>query len=157
MLRLMFSVRVGADEVAAQLDIQTSFAVINQTLDPLETNLLLHVLGYGEHSGLDPQSNQRVLVSLLRRALERWSVRMPLLIVLEDMHWVDSASSDVLAELARDVESRRCLLLTTSRPGWTPAWEAEGIGLDALGDSNAPALVDAVVVAPVDAPLPDTR
>jgi adenylate cyclase len=156
MLRLMFSIRVGADEVAAQLDIQNSFAVINQTLDPLETILLLHVLGYGEHSGLDPQSRQRVLVSLLRRALEHWSVRMPLLIVLEDMHWVDSASSAVLGELARDVESRRCLLLTTSRPGWTPGWKAESIALDALGDAPARALIDSVFGVPVDDALADT-
>src|SRR5260221_429021 len=143
-LRLMFSVRPGADEAAAQVDIQNSFAVINQTLDPLEIKLLLHVLGYGENSGLDPQSNQRVLVSLLRRALKHWSARMPLLIVLEDMHWVDSASSDVLAELARDIESRCCLLLTTSRPAWTPIWEAESIALHALGEATARALVDLV-------------
>jgi tetratricopeptide (TPR) repeat protein len=155
-LRLMFAVRPGADEVSAQIDIERSFSELQVTVDPLDTELLLDVLGYGEHSGLDPHSRQRVLVSLLRRVLERWSERALVVLVLEDMHWVDSASSAVLAELARDVESRRCLLLSTSRPGWTPGWEAENIALEALGDANARALVESAFGAPVDDALVET-
>ncbi len=156
LLRLILTVRPGADEVAAQADIERSFAGIQEALDPLDTKLLLDVLGYGDRSGLDPQSKQRVLVSLLRRILERGCARAPVLIVLEDMHWVDSASSAVLVEMARYIRSRRCLLLTTSRPGWTPGWAADTITLEALDDGNARALVESVLGAPVDAALTET-
>jgi tetratricopeptide (TPR) repeat protein len=156
LLRLVFSVRHGADEASAQADMQRSFAHIDETLDPLETLALLDVLGYGEHFGLDPQSKQRVLVSVLRRVLRRWSQSTVLLIVVEDLHWVDSASNAVLSELARDLELRRYLLLTTSRLGWSPGWVSETILLEALASVTARTLVESVFGAPVDDALAET-
>ena len=48
------------------------------------------------------------------------------------------------------------MLLTTSRPGWTPGWEADSIALDALGDATARALVESVFGVPVDDALAET-
>jgi DNA-binding winged helix-turn-helix (wHTH) protein/predicted ATPase len=51
----------------------------------------------------------------LAEALERLTVRQPLLLVLEDLHWSDPSTLDVLAVLARRREPARLLLLGTYR------------------------------------------
>lgn len=150
LMRFIFAIRGGADRQAAQASIERGFALLGESIDPRESLLLLDILGYGEHSGLDPQSRQRVLVSLLRRLLRRWSDHTALLIVTEDLHWIDSASSAVLVKVAGDVEAHGSLLLTTSRPGWTPPWPAETIVLESLIDTNARAMVELAFGRPVD-------
>jgi DNA-binding winged helix-turn-helix (wHTH) protein/predicted ATPase len=52
----------------------------------------------------------------LAEALERLTARQPLVLVLEDLHWCDASTLDVLAMLARRRESARLLLLGTYRP-----------------------------------------
>ena len=56
----------------------------------------------------------------------------------------------------RDVASRRCLLVTTSRPGWTPPAQASIVALEPLAESNARALVESAFGAPVDEALAET-
>jgi adenylate cyclase len=153
LLRLIFSIVPGAAEIEARAAIARGMTEIGGPWDPLDALLLLHVLGYGEYSGLDPQSKQGVLVNLLRRLLERWAGRTPVLIILEDLHWVDSASNAVLIEIARDVVSRRCLLVMTSRAGWTPPSPTSIIALEPLAESNARALIESAFGVPVDEAL----
>ena len=156
LLRLVFSILPGADEVEARVEIARGMHEIGGTWDPLDTLLVLDVLGYGEYSGLDPQSKQGVLVNFLRRLLERWAGRTPVLIILEDLQWIDSASYAILIEIARDVASRRCLLVMTSRPGWTPPAPSSVVALEPLAESDARTLVESAFGAPVDAALAET-
>jgi predicted ATPase/DNA-binding winged helix-turn-helix (wHTH) protein len=51
----------------------------------------------------------------LAEALDLLTARQPLLLVLEDLHWCDSSTLDLLAVLARRRESARLLLLGTYR------------------------------------------
>jgi predicted ATPase/DNA-binding winged helix-turn-helix (wHTH) protein len=51
----------------------------------------------------------------LAEALERLTARQPLLLVLEDLHWSDASTLDLLAMLARRREPARLLLLGTYR------------------------------------------
>jgi AAA ATPase domain len=56
---------------------------------------------------------------MLREAaecLEAVSTEQPLVLVLEDLHWSDHATLDLLAWLARRREPARLLVLGTSRP-----------------------------------------
>src|SRR5262249_59037481 len=48
--------------------------------------------------------------------LEDVTAQTPLLLVLEDLHWSDTATLDLLAYLARRQEPARLLLLGTYRP-----------------------------------------
>src|SRR5262249_9096687 len=52
----------------------------------------------------------------MARALEILSAEKPLVLVLEDLHWSDYATLDLLAVLARRQESVRLLVLGTYRP-----------------------------------------
>jgi predicted ATPase len=52
----------------------------------------------------------------LAEALERLTARPPLLLVLEDLHWCDASTLDLLAMLAGRREPARLLVLGTYRP-----------------------------------------
>jgi DNA-binding winged helix-turn-helix (wHTH) protein/predicted ATPase len=52
----------------------------------------------------------------MARALEVLSTERPLVLVLEDLHWSDYATLDLLSVLARRQESARLLVLGTYRP-----------------------------------------
>ncbi len=156
LLRFVFGVPRGTEESLAREGIARGFSAIGEEADPMDTALLLDVLGYREHSGFDPQSKQRVLVNLLRRIVRLRTERSPLIVLFEDLHWADSASIAVVGELARDIPARACLVLTTSRPGWMPPWPAESIVLDPLPEQGARSLVEAAFGTAVETELADT-
>jgi tetratricopeptide (TPR) repeat protein len=69
-------------------------------------------------SSPDP-SGPRQQTSVLMDSLELMtneSAKRPLLICLEDLHWVDSASSQLLLFLARNIKKLRILMVGTYRP-----------------------------------------
>src|SRR5213080_4075525 len=53
-------------------------------------------------SSLDPQQEQRRLFSLLLDFFTRQAARQPLLFALEDLHWSDDTSLELLLYLARE-------------------------------------------------------
>ncbi|WP_338758299.1 AAA family ATPase [Nocardia vulneris] len=68
----------------------------------------------------------------------------PLLIIAEDVHWLDPASAEVLAFLARRIEAEPLALVVTSREGRTPLADAglTVMRLGGLADDDAAALLD---------------
>jgi class 3 adenylate cyclase/DNA-binding SARP family transcriptional activator/tetratricopeptide (TPR) repeat protein len=46
----------------------------------------------------------------------------PLLVVIEDAHWIDRTSEEFLTELVDELPSVPVLLLATYRPGYNPPW-----------------------------------
>jgi tetratricopeptide (TPR) repeat protein len=65
---------------------------------------------------LDPQARAALLQTLLLDHLRECAAATPLLIVLEDAHWIDPASQALLEFLARNTADEKCLLLVSSRP-----------------------------------------
>jgi DNA-binding winged helix-turn-helix (wHTH) protein/tetratricopeptide (TPR) repeat protein len=53
----------------------------------------------------------------MAEALEAISVDAPLLLLLEDLHWSDPSTLDLIAWIAQRAESARLLILCTYRPG----------------------------------------
>jgi class 3 adenylate cyclase/tetratricopeptide (TPR) repeat protein len=64
---------------------------------------------------LDPQARDELLRFLLLDCLRDRAARGPLLLVLEDCHWVDPASQALLEFLARNLADQPVLLLITAR------------------------------------------
>jgi predicted ATPase len=60
-------------------------------------------------------TRDRMLRELVE-ALDAQSLDDPLVLVLEDLHWSDSSTIDLLARVARRREPARLLVLGTSRP-----------------------------------------
>jgi DNA-binding NtrC family response regulator/tetratricopeptide (TPR) repeat protein len=87
---------------------------------------LLHVLGLepeAEHvAGLGPEVTKARVVETLRQVLLRRSRENPLVVVIEDLHWIDRTSEECLASLAEIVGGLRLLLVCTYRHGYRPPW-----------------------------------
>jgi len=70
-------------------------------------------------------------------------------VVLEDVHWIDEASSEVLKEILGDVPGLRLLALVAQLPGWTAPWTlwgwTERITVRPLSESDAALLAGAVL------------
>ncbi|MGW4395993.1 AAA family ATPase [Amycolatopsis nivea] len=85
------------------------------------------------------------------------AVAKPVLVIAEDVHWLDRASADVLAFVARRIETEPVALLATLRDGSGPLLDA-GLclmPLDRLSDDAAAELLDSV--APRLDPMVRTR
>jgi DNA-binding SARP family transcriptional activator len=62
-------------------------------------------------------TSQLHLFEAVRTALERLSATAPVVLVLEDLHWADGSTLDLLAYLAHAVRDGRVLIVATWRPG----------------------------------------
>lgn len=69
---------------------------------------------------LDPELRQRRLAALLQVVLSQQA--QPLVLCLEDIHWADEASLNVLNQMMGGMEKTAVLLLATYRPEWSPGW-----------------------------------
>ena len=81
-------------------------------------------------AALEPRRRQEALFSLTAAILQDRAETRPLLIVMEDVHWLDEASATLMESVARSIERSPIVLLIVQRP----ALEGQSIlpGLDAL-------------------------
>ncbi len=89
-----------------------------------------------------------------RRALEALSAiigalarRQPLVAVVEDAHWIDPSSLELLQESLDQLVASRLLLLVTARPEFKPDWrhaQAVQIQLDRLSRRDRAAMIERV-------------
>jgi predicted Ser/Thr protein kinase len=61
-------------------------------------------------------ANKERMVRELGDALSALAARSPLLLLLEDVHWVDASTADVLRYLSHRIDRHRILLVATTRP-----------------------------------------
>jgi class 3 adenylate cyclase len=71
---------------------------------------------------IDPIEQERFVAGLLRRLFRALGTADPLLIHLDDAHWIDPQSERLLAELADVASTTRVLLLLNFRPEFQAAW-----------------------------------
>jgi transcriptional regulator with AAA-type ATPase domain/tetratricopeptide (TPR) repeat protein len=95
-------------------------------IDPAEAApYLLQFLGVKPASDqldkLNPEATQARTVDVLRRMIVQASRRRPLILVVEDLHWVDAAST-ALASLIEGLDRISVLVLFTYRPGYKLPW-----------------------------------
>jgi predicted ATPase len=77
------------------------------------------LLGDSERERLQPQLSGETPVRMLRElaeALEAFTITIPLVLVLEDLHWSDVSTVNMLTYLAQRRETARLLVLGTYRP-----------------------------------------
>src|SRR5215470_4590274 len=79
------------------------------------------------------------------------SEQEPLVLVVENMHWIDTASDEFLASLATSLPGHRVLLVLTARPGYVAPWVspplAETLTVEGLGAGDVRGMVRSLLVA----------
>ena len=74
---------------------------------------------------MDPQTRRRRTFEALKRATMRASLDQPLLLIYEDLHWIDSETQGFLDNLVESIGSARILLVTNYRPEYRHDWGAK--------------------------------
>jgi hypothetical protein len=121
------SFRVSAGEaeqdVAQKLEMGMSGLGVYSTRN---LGLLLHLLGLkvpdDSLKGLDGVLIGLRTRELLQQLLEARCRLSPVVMTIEDLHWIDSASAELLAKIVESQAKLRLLLLTTRRPEYVPPW-----------------------------------
>jgi class 3 adenylate cyclase/predicted ATPase len=72
--------------------------------------------------GLDPAERRRRTLEAVKRILLRESQVQPLLVVFEDLHWIDSETQAFLDSLIESLPTARVLLLVNYRPEYQHNW-----------------------------------
>ena len=73
-------------------------------------------------NSMDPQQRRRYTLNAVKRMLIRESQRQPLLIVFEDLHWIDSETQAFLDSLIESLPMAHILLLVDYRPEYSHGW-----------------------------------
>ena len=71
---------------------------------------------------LEPAQRRQRTLDGLRRVLLRESQLQPLLLVFEDLHWIDAETQAVLDSLVESLPTAQILLLTNYRPEYQHGW-----------------------------------
>jgi class 3 adenylate cyclase len=98
---------------------------------------------------LDPPQRRQRTLEALKRLLLRESQVQPLLLVFEDLHWIDAETQALLDTLVDSLPTARLLLLVNYRPEYQLGWGSKTyytqLRLDPLPPASADALSQALL------------
>jgi class 3 adenylate cyclase len=132
------------------------------SLDPEDgASYLLQLLGVKEGTEplarLSPEAIKTRTFAILRQMPLLSSQRQPLILAVEDLHWIDQTSEACFASLVESLAGAPLLLLCTYRPGYRPPWleksYATQIALRRLTPPDSLAVVHAVLQRALPDPL----
>ena len=89
---------------------------------PHLATLLGSVEGADPLAQMDQQTRQRRTQEAIKRVLLRESLNQPLMIIFEDLHWIDGETQALLNLLADSIATSRSLLLLSYRPEYRHEW-----------------------------------
>ncbi|MBV8356790.1 MAG: hypothetical protein JO189_02485, partial [Deltaproteobacteria bacterium] len=107
---------------------------------------------------MDPQVRRRHTQEAIKRLLLRESLNQPLMVIFEDLHWIDGETQSLLNLLVDSIATARILLLVNYRPEYRHEWgnrtHYSQLRLDPLGYESAEAMLASLLgEAPELAPL----
>jgi predicted ATPase len=98
---------------------------------------------------LDPAQRRQRTFTALTRVLLRASQVQPLLLVCEDLHWLDTETQALLDSVVESLSTARLLLLVTYRPEYQHGWGSKTyytqLRLDPLPPASADELLQALL------------
>ena len=96
-------------------------------------DLLANFLGLPPPAPLQmsPGLQRRKTIDLLAQWTLSMSAMQPLVVFVEDLHWCDASTLELLGRLIAQSPTAPVLLIATARPEFTPPWPA-GSNLAAL-------------------------
>ena len=97
---------------------------------------------------LEPQQRRQKTLEALTAQLEALSQSHPVLMIFEDVHWIDPTSLEVLGRTVERLKTLSVLLVITYRPDFEPPWvgrpHVTSLTLNRLGDREIAAMIERV-------------
>jgi class 3 adenylate cyclase/tetratricopeptide (TPR) repeat protein len=126
--------------------------MLDRALEPLLTPLLALLdipVDDAAWEVLDPPQRRQRTLDAVKRLLLRESRVQPLLVLFEDLHWIDAETQALLDGLMESLPTARLLLLVNYRPEYQHAWGSKTyyvqLRLDALPPESAEELLNALL------------
>jgi class 3 adenylate cyclase len=125
LLSAYFEISRGDDERKRRERILGKVLGLDRTLE--DTLPYLHSLHGIADSGdsltqMDARIRRRRTLDAIKRILLRESINQPLMVIFEDLHWIDSETQALLNLLVDAIASARILLLVNYRPEYRHEW-----------------------------------
>jgi tetratricopeptide (TPR) repeat protein len=98
---------------------------------------------------LDPPQRRQRILDAVKRLLLRESQVQPLMVLFEDLHWIDGETQALLDSLVESLPTTRILLLVNYRPEYSHGWGSKTyyrqLQIDPLPVDSAEALLDTLL------------
>ena len=152
LLRGYFGLQDTDDPAMRREKVRATLAALDPALSEV-LPYLLRLLGIQEGpdplAEMDPQIRRRRTLEAIKRIILRESLEHALVVIFEDLHWIDSETQALLDLLADSGAGARLLLLVNYRPEYRHEWSGRGhylqLRLDPLGGENAAAMLAALL------------
>ena len=151
-----------AHDDAPQAKLDRLDTLLAQSFTPTQdAALLVEMLSLpndGRHPTLElaPQLRRQKTLEALTAQLQALSRSNPVLMIFEDVHWIDPTSLEALGRTVERIRSLGVLLIVTYRPEFEPPWIGQphvtALTLNRLGERQIDDLIDRVIG---NRPLPE--
>jgi class 3 adenylate cyclase/tetratricopeptide (TPR) repeat protein len=99
--------------------------------------------------GMDARLRRQRTLDAIKRLLLRESLNQPLMVIFEDLHWVDEETQALLNLLSDSIGTAKILLLVNYRPEYSHQWGSKTyytqLRLDPLGRESAEEMLSALL------------
>ena len=158
-LRSYFGIKEGEQEFPIRRKIKEKISQLDETLRtvlPPFFDLLSLKVDDASYLKLEPKEKRERIFEALRDLLVRESHKRPLVLVIEDLHWIDKTSEEFLDYLIGWLTHTPILLILLYRPEYTHRWASRSyytaIRVDQLPLSTSAELVQSILTGGEMAP-----
>ncbi|HJU11739.1 MAG TPA: adenylate/guanylate cyclase domain-containing protein, partial [Candidatus Binataceae bacterium] len=155
LLRGYFRIESQDDSRQRREKIAGKITVLDRALEDT-LSYLYALLGTADDNNalaqMDAEVKQRRTLEAIKRIVLRESLNQPLILIFEDLHWIDDDTAVLLNLLADSIGTARILLLVNYRPEYSHRWGNKSyytqLRLDPLGPESAEEMLDAILTSP---------
>ena len=152
LLRSYFHIHPQDDERALHEKVAGRVVALDRELED-GLPYLLSLLGHSEFVAalqqMDPHIRQQRSFDVIKRLLVRESLTQPVVLIFEDLQWLDEGTQAFLDTLSESLATAPMLLLVNYRPEYRHEWGSKTyysqLRLDALGMEDAKELLAALL------------
>ena len=152
LLQGYFKIAGEDDQRARRAKVTGNVLTLDRSLEdtlPYLSSLLGIVEGEDPLAQMDGQLKKRRTLEAIKRILLRESLNQPLMVIFEDLHWIDEATQELLNLLADSIGTAKILLLVNYRPEYSHQWNSKTyytqLRLDPLGKESADEMLSALL------------
>ncbi len=121
---------------------------LNSVVSPFQDLLSMNV-DDEEYTKLEPKQKREKTFEAIRDLLIRGSQKKPMILAVEDLHWIDKTSEEFLDYMIGWMANTHILLILLYRPEYTHVWGSKSyyskVGVDQLSPGTSAELVTAIL------------
>ncbi len=147
-LRAAFDLREGEEEAEIKKKVKEGLKHLDME-EGLYLPFLLELLSVKESEIekvlISPDARKDRIMEAFKRILLKMAATRPLILIFEDLHWMDKSSEETLLSFLEMIPGARILALFTYRPEFIPSWNSKSyhsqITLNRLSNRETLAMV----------------